>query len=157
MIEKEDLVKTLYAPLKTAGFKKRSLSWYLDGKDTVVIVNLQRSNWSKDYYINIGIWLKALGNEAFPKHYKCPMDWRVEELFPEERELIITSCDLEKSNFDLLKMLTMFFQESLIPFLLECGEEEKIKNQLLNGKIINKEILHRVEAQHYFFPAVEFE
>jgi len=157
VIEKEDLVKALHAPLKAAGFKKRNLSWYLNGRDTFVVVNLQRSDWSKYYYINIGIWLKVLGDEAFPKHYKCPMNWRVEELFPKERELIITCCDLEKSNFDLLNKLSAFFKESLIPFLLECVDEEKIKNHLLNGTIINKEILHSIEAQRYLFSTNEFE
>lgn len=155
MIEKEDLVKTLHAPLKTAGFKKRSLSWYLDGKDTIIVVTLQRSDWSKFYYINIGIWLKALGNELFPKHYKCPMDWRVERLFPKKRKLIISSCDLEKSTLDLLNKLGIFFERSLIPFLLECVDEEKIKTHLLRGTIINKEMLHRIEAQYYFFPTNE--
>ena len=151
VIEKDNLVKTLHVPLKTAGFKKRSLSWYLNGKDTIVVVNLQRSDWSKLYYINIGIWLKALGDELFPKHYKCHMYWRVERLYPNERELIITSCDLEKSNPDLLNRLQVFFESNLVPFLLECGDEGKIKSQILDGSIINMELLHRVEPRYYFF------
>jgi len=151
VIDKEDLVKTLHVPLKAAGFEKRSLSWYLDGRDTIVVISLQRSNWSKDYYINIGIWLKALGDETLPKHYKCPMNWRVERLFPEKRELILISCELEKSDLNLLANLGVFFEKSVIPFLLECSIEENIKKHLLNGEIINKEMLHRIEAQYYFF------
>jgi hypothetical protein len=157
VFEKEDLVNTLHASLKLAGFKKRSLSWYLDGKDTIVVVNLQRSDWSKFYYINIGIWLKALGDELFPKHNKCPMDWRVERLFPKERELIISGCDLEKTNLELLNKLGIFFERSLIPFLLECVDEEKIKTHLLKGTVINKEMLHSIKAQYYFFQTNELQ
>jgi hypothetical protein len=155
VIEKEDLVNTLHLPLKAAGFKKRSLSWYLYGRDTIVVVNLQRSDWNKDYYINIGIWLKALGDETFPKYYKCPMVWRVEELFPKERELIITGCDLEKSDLDMLNELSAFIKAWLIPFLLDCVDEEKIKNHLIIGTIVNKKILHHIKARQYFFPENE--
>jgi hypothetical protein len=157
VIEKDDLVKTLHTSLKTAGFKKRSLSWYLNGKDIIVVVNLQRSDWSKFYYINIGIWLKALGDESFPKHYKCHMNWRVERLFPNERELIIATCDLEKSNLDLLNKMHALFENSLIPFLLECVDEEKLKNHILNGAIVNKKMLDRVEPRYYFFGTNELE
>ncbi len=151
MIEKNDLVKALDTLLKKAGFTRRSLSWYLEGKDTIVVVNLQRSDWSKFYYINIGIWLKALGDEQFPKHQRCHLDWRVERLFPDERELIISGCDLEKSNPDMLNELCAFLENRLVPFLLECVDEEKLKYQILNGTIINKKMIHWAKSRYYFF------
>ena len=156
MIEKNDLVKSIHAPLKIAGFKKRSLSWYLNGKDTIVVVNLQRG-FGKNYYTNIGIWLKALGDEIFPKEYQCHMCWRLERMFPTERELIIKSCELEISDANLLSKLQAFFESRVIPFLLECLDEGKIKSQILEGSIINKKMLYRVEPRYYFFGTSEID
>lgn len=153
MIEKDHLTKALHIPLKSAGFKKKSSSWYLDGQDTIVVVNLQRSNWSRCYYVNIGIWLKALLEVTFPKHYQCHIDLRLDELFPSDSGLIATACDLEKSDLSQLHNLTVLFETRVLPFLFECGQEDQLKAQIQSSLVLAPKMLRRVEARYYLLGA----
>jgi hypothetical protein len=63
--------------LKPAGFRKAGNNWYRDGTDTVLVLNLQRSMWSRSYYLNFGLWLKDFGEVARPKEYQCPIRKRM--------------------------------------------------------------------------------
>lgn len=136
MIDKNIFKKSIATVLKTSGFtKKGRLSWYLQGKDSIVVFNLQKSNWDETYYINIGIWLKVFGDATFPLHNHCHLDHRVESLFPKQRELIITSCSFEKSSIEHLNNLTIFIENQLAPFLKECTNEDKLKELFSQGTL----------------------
>ena len=139
--------KAVGLPLEKSGFSKKGQSWYLDGKDAIIVLNLQKSNWDELYYVNFGIWLKAFGTEQFPHFNHCHMYYRVERLFPDERELIITGCDLARSNPDNLANLSLFIERRLIPFALECTEEGKLR-ELMSGGLL-KGGLVRHEAKTY--------
>lgn len=135
MIDKKLFKKSIAAPLERAGFLKKSQSWFLNGKDVVLVINLQKSDWNEAYYINIGIWLKALGDMAFPKENQCHLSYRAESLFPEQRELILLGCSLEKSNPQMLIDLSNFFENRLIPFLHECTDENKLRELMSQGML----------------------
>ena len=148
MIDKNTFKKTIATSLKTVGFvKKGGQSWYLQGKDSVIVFNLQKSNWDETYYINIGIWLKALGESLFPLHNHCHLTYRVESLFPKQRELIINSCSLEKSNIKHLNNLSMFIESQLAPFLQECTNEKRLKELFSQGDLENG-LVNLVARQH---------
>lgn len=133
MIDKKTFKKSIAAPLEKAGLKKRGQSWYLDGKDAIVVTNLQKSDWGDLYYINIGIWLKELGDASFPKENECHIGLRAESLFPEQRELILLSCSLGKSTPQMLSELSEFFDRHLIPFLHDCTDVNKLRSLMLQG------------------------
>lgn len=57
--------------LKPLGFVRSSSTWHLDTPDAVGVINLQRSMWGASYYINVGIYVKALGTLTQPKEYDC--------------------------------------------------------------------------------------
>lgn len=133
MIDKDTFKKAIAKPFKQAGFIKKGLSWYLDGRDALIVFNLQRSDWGARYYLNMGIWLKAFGEAIFPKYNHCPLDFRVERFFPERRELILLGCSLEESNLPLLADLTEFIESELIPFLQACTDESKLRELVAQG------------------------
>jgi hypothetical protein len=54
MINKNDLGSTIDSGLKIGSFVRKGLSWYLDGPDVIIVVNLQRSAWKDQYYIKVG-------------------------------------------------------------------------------------------------------
>jgi hypothetical protein len=138
MIDKNIFKKCIATVLKTSGFSKKGRqSWYLHGKDSVIVFNLQKSNWDEMYYMNIGIWLKVLGEAAFPLHNHCHLQYRVESLFPKQRETIITSCSLEESSIEHLESLSIFIENQLIPFLQECTNENKLKELFSQGALDN--------------------
>jgi hypothetical protein len=147
MIEREALKNSIALPLKKAGFVKKGLSWWIDSKDIIVVVNLQKCDWGDYYFINIGFWLKALEKGLFPKEHECHLSYRAESLFPEQRELILVSCHLEMSDPELLADLSTFIESPLIPFLIECTQESKLKELLAQGVLNNG--LVWIEARKY--------
>lgn len=135
MIDKKTFKKLLGAPLESAGFIKKGQSWYLNGEDTIVVVNLQKCDWGEWYFINIGIWLKALGEEVFPQAHRCHLSHRLEAYFPEQRELIQSGCRLDAETSKTLTELVEFIHRQVIPFLYECTHEGKLKELLLKGSL----------------------
>ncbi len=131
MVEKKSFKKTFGLLFEKMGFARRGQSWYIDnGRDAIVVFNLQHSDWSNLYYINIEIWLKALGEGAFPGENECHLSFRLERLFPNERDLIAASCDLDKTNEHWLSRLSTFLAEQCIPFLLTCTDLDYLREYL---------------------------
>ena len=147
MIDKKSFKKTIGLPLENAGFVKKGQSWYLDSKDVIVVVNLQKCDWGDWYYINIGIWLKALEEGSFPKESDCHLSYRAESLFPDQRELILLGCHLEMSNPQMLVDLSKYVESQLIPFLIGCTEISKLRELMAHGVLKNGFIW--IEARKY--------
>ena len=147
MIDKKTFKKTIGIPLEKAGLRKKGQSWYLNGRDAIVVANLQKSDWGDLYYINVGIWLMALGDASFPKENQCHIGFRAESLFPEKRELIFSSCSLEKSSPILLSDLSEFIEKQLVPFLYDCIDINQLKVLAVNG-ILDKGLVMK-EARWY--------
>ena len=53
------------------GFKKKGKSWYRVTDETVQVTNLQRSQWGEQYYLNLGILIRALDDTRSPRPSKC--------------------------------------------------------------------------------------
>lgn len=43
------------------GLEKRARTWYRRSPDVLSILNLQKSQWGAQYYINLAFWFTALG------------------------------------------------------------------------------------------------
>jgi len=147
MIDKKSFKKAIATPLEKAGLIKKGQSWYLDGKDVLIVINLQKSDWSELYYINIGFWLKGLGRAAFPEFYDCHLYCRIHDFFPEKIDLIFSGFSLEKSTPEKLGELSRFLEYEFIPFLRECTNEQKLKELMTLGKLNNG--LVQKEARQY--------
>jgi hypothetical protein len=122
MIDKLLFKKTIGLPLEKAGFKKRGQSWYLNGDDSIVIFNLQKCDWEDSYFFNLGIWLKALGEETFPKYNYTHMYYRLENFFPEEREILV-GLNISTENIKSLEKIEIFLESKAIPFFRKCTKE----------------------------------
>lgn len=133
MIEKKTLKQVIDSSLREAGFFQKGQSWYLSSSDTIIVINLQKSSWDEQYYLNIGFWLNALGEATYPQHNRCHLYYRAENFFQDQKELILTSCSLTKSNQNLLNELALFITNQLTPFLLECRSEKKLKELMSQG------------------------
>lgn len=53
--------------MKGAGFSKHSGSWYRDTDDVITVAELQKSQYGLQYYVNIALWLRPLGEAKTPK------------------------------------------------------------------------------------------
>jgi hypothetical protein len=55
---------------KDAGGEKKSGGWYWRSDEVVAVVDLQKSQYGPKYYVNVAFWLRAAGDEPFPKTWK---------------------------------------------------------------------------------------
>lgn len=78
--------------LRARGYSKRSGSWYRTQRETVAVIDLQRSNYSPAYYLNVALWLLALGREAYPKEHHCHVRTRIDELV-DDAEMVASALD----------------------------------------------------------------
>lgn len=151
MIDKQTFKNSIGAPLEMAGFVKKGYSWYLKGNEVIVVANLEKIDmfsWEQ-YAINIGFWLKALGNEEYPPYNHCHMYYRLERLFPLQRELILIGCSLTQSNDQILADLSNFINNQVLPFLIDCTDESMLRDLMLKGKLHGGLVRH--EAKTYLF------
>ncbi len=67
-MDKKDLVNIFDNILKPNGFKRKGNYWRLDGDELIKIVNLQKSQWGNQYYINYGFDFKDLQYNKVAMH-----------------------------------------------------------------------------------------
>ena len=67
-MDKKDLMKLFDNVLKPRGFKKKGNYWRLDGDELIKIINLQKSQWGNQYYINYGFDFKDLDYDGTAMH-----------------------------------------------------------------------------------------
>lgn len=71
---------------KRHGFKKSAATWRRTSEDTIQVFNIQKSQWGDQFYLNLGIYLRASGTTESPLEFHCQVRTRIESLVePSER------------------------------------------------------------------------
>ena len=83
MIEKTIFKAALNEVFQRSRFARKGQSWFLNGEDAIVVVELQKSNYDEKYYVNFGIWLKRFGLTLYPKANHCQIQSRLTSLYPD--------------------------------------------------------------------------
>lgn len=82
----KQLVTAIHELLKQADFKKQGSTWHREQKDIIQVVNLQRSNFSFSFMLNLGIFVKKLNPDiGVPKEYECHYRERFETVGEEDK------------------------------------------------------------------------
>ncbi|MBV7519968.1 DUF4304 domain-containing protein [Ensifer sp. ENS12] len=84
-----DAVSSLLKPL---GFRRKSSSWYLENDETVLIVNVQRSQFGPQYYLNFSVVIRAISTVPQPKEYHGDTASGSKRLCPPTRANCARSC-----------------------------------------------------------------
>lgn len=102
MIPKEDLILFLKPMFKNEGFSKMKSTWHKSTGDLIHVFNIQSSLYGAECYINVGVYIKALGTEDKPPEYHCHIRARMnnenspEEIFREAKAWFETYGSTEK-------------------------------------------------------------
>ncbi len=111
-MDPENFVKFLSPLLRERGFKKSSMTWRKDQGESVAVLNVQRSQWDKaDYYVNLGLYFRALGEDKSPTENKCHVRVR---LPVEEPSTVVSKADewfLERAMYQEAANLAAFDSE----------------------------------------------
>lgn len=148
---KSNVVKQAFtSTMKSAGFSKNGDAWFSDTNEAILVVNLQKSNFGDQYYVNLAIWLKALGNVRFPKEQHCHIRIRASALDPErqkywEREVLnLEQRDIaDEERFDLVRS---FLEETALPFLATAGSLSELRRLALEGRLKSAAVLKSAQS-----------
>ncbi|AKJ07781.1 uncharacterized protein DUF4304 [Archangium gephyra] len=135
--------------LRGAGFKARGTSWYKHGPDALLVVNLQKSLYGPQHYINLAAWVKHLGDAEFPKEYQCHVRVRATSLPTHNAEALGHALNLGDESMDTEQreaFIARFMREEAIPFLESLGTWEGIRAAVNAGKLKKGLIYKEVQA-----------
>ncbi|WP_052519602.1 DUF4304 domain-containing protein [Archangium violaceum] len=135
--------------LRGAGFKARGTSWYKHAPDSLLVVNLQKSLYGPQYYINLAAWVKQLGEAEAPKEHQCHIRVRATSLPTSNAEALGHALNLEDESMDTKQresFIARFMREDAIPFLQSLGTWEGIRAAVNGGKLKKGLIYKEVQA-----------
>jgi hypothetical protein len=131
--------EALAAPLKSNGFSKKSNNWYWNNEEVILIVNLQKTQYGDQYYVNCAVALKSFGAEGFPKEHFSDIRFRLASVVPEEkRDKCNAVFDLENGFYteDTRKAAaTSFFEKYGLSLLMECKGVASIADAYKTGRL----------------------
>ena len=94
----QELIVSEFAPvLKDAGFRKQRTTWRRINTETIFVVNLQKSRWGANFYINLGVHLRILEAEPDPAHNVCHLSCRAEAI-PEALPVLSLALDFDRGS-----------------------------------------------------------
>lgn len=85
--------------MSNLGLTKRGGAWYLFSDDTILVAELQKSNFGRVYFVNVAVWLRSFGDTQFPKEQACHIRTRLGELVSDPDRLS-ELLDAERSGQD---------------------------------------------------------
>lgn len=118
-MESKELLKKINVDLKPLGFKRKGNNWLYETTELFKVINLQKSNFSKLYYINYGFIIKDLklvnqymhvqnrlsSNEAIDLENTLTDTERVKKLSYLINEVLIQKIISVNTKQDLLKYI----------------------------------------------------
>jgi len=90
------LERLIAQPLKELGFRKKSRTWWRHNDDTIQVLNLQKSPYGERMYVNLGIYVRALGTEDLPPENRCHLQVRLERVSNAERWGSVASAESDR-------------------------------------------------------------
>lgn len=133
--ERKALEAGLKPLMKELGYKKRGPAWRRYTSNAIQVLNIQGSQWGKDFYINLGVYFREIGTEDNPREVDCHIRQRlcavVDDRQSCNRTLSFDSgINLEERTSELRRLVSEF----AIPWLEKCSGIEGARNYLLHER-----------------------
>lgn len=119
IINKETLISQITPQLKTMGYKKRNNTWAKQSDPEMnifIVINIQGSQYDKkDYYINLGVYIQALGQKNIPT---CISDCQMQERITVEinsSELLLKIIEKWENTYGLYNQIYDKVLENKMP------------------------------------------
>jgi hypothetical protein len=125
--------KALAATLKLHGFLKDGPTWRHPYPDTITVLNLQGSQWGPSFYLNLGVYFRALGTDDKPLEHRCHIRIRLCDVVPEQgrlRQLL----DFEQPMADSVRFgeLERLVASTAVPWLERVSTLKGAREYLLD-------------------------
>lgn len=135
IINKETLISQITPQLKTMGYKKRNNTWAKQSDPEMnifIVINIQGSQYDKkDYYINLGVYIQALGQKNIPT---CISDCQMQERITVEinsSELLLKIIEKWENTYGLYNQIYDKVLENKMP---KFTDKKLYSYFLVNGR-----------------------
>jgi hypothetical protein len=142
----KELNKMFVDKLKPLGFIGSQRTFLLRGNELIKVLNLQKSPYSSEYYINIGIFINSLGEPVDKlKAHNCHINFRAEAYYSQskdkdgiEHKFYSTLHNIDKDTFSKLKSdLNDIIENYVINIFLENNTIDDLKKSYADNKFLN--------------------
>jgi len=124
---------------KLHGFERLFGGWLRQSDECIVVLDLQRSNYSNLYYLNIKLYVRGIFASEYGdvKLKKSMVKSDVGHIFRREPKEFSAAFDLENDleEAERIDVLTKFFEEFLVPFSQRASTKEGIMQLAQDGEI----------------------
>lgn len=136
----KDLTSRLNIFFSDHGFKKNNQTFYRKNKETLLLVNIQKSNRktneSLKFTFNIGICSNSLmtffeGEDALPEPSECHWLKRIGEFLPQKDDLWFAVSE-DTISQELLVSIKNIFEKNVFPDINTRLNDDALLNQWLN-------------------------
>lgn len=135
--------RSMQACLHEHEFQRKGTTWYRDLPETILVVNLQGSRYGGESFINLAVWLKALGTNNMPKENVCHIRKR---LAGKRLEAALELKDSELSDVEREQAIRSALERTGIPFLLACSSHPGLRKMLSQAKLRDAVVDKAVES-----------
>lgn len=144
-LDRKELFLCVGLCLRKVGFKGTGPYWYRSLPQVVQGINLQKSQYSDFYYVNIFFGLSPV-ELARPKEYKADVRVRLECLYEDERKVLSAVFDLKTTIPDSVRQaeITRVIRCKILPVFDLLTDHSSIAAAYVNGQL---PALVRSEAQ----------
>ena|SRR2546430_17331722 len=122
---------------KGSGMLKQSGTWYRTTDDVTQAMNLQKSQYGPRYYVNVGWWLRALGDVTFPKENQWHIGIRLDSLAANRADEIneLMNLDSPIAVAERTQRLGELLESELRPLLDGTASVESLRALRREGRL----------------------
>ncbi len=134
-MEKKELMKIIDNVLKLNGFNKKGNSWYSENDTIIKKVDIQKSKFGNNYYLNYGFILKRLELDRLEMHIFNQLS----SVNDAENKRIMELLNFENGITDERREneLKIFIEQNMVNILNKVNSETDIVNELKKHPHLN--------------------
>lgn len=150
MIEKKRFKQLISETAAEAGFNRDGQEWYLDSKETVTILDLQKDDFGPGYWVNLAVWLKALGAPPSmpPKEHQSHIRLRANQAIKDRAEEVLAAFnpEFEMPTHAQETLVRGLLLDRLFPVLKRASTLSGLRELFGKGLLANAAILKEARA-----------
>lgn len=136
---------------RDAGMEKKSGSWYRRTPEIISVSNLQKSEYGPHYYFNQAFWLRCIGDDLYPKEWKCHLRDRLGQLLPHREEQVKALFDLNvaMSDEDRIAQIRQILDGELLPIIEAASTVVGLRNLWKAGPLQRTPFVTRAAREEF--------
>lgn len=140
-METKDFKNVFSEIAKENGFQKASGCWFKTSKECIVKLDLQKSNFSNSYYLNISAYVQDLFGKTYSINKEIANEFTaIFRRSPKDYDKFL-DCESEMNEEDRKVGLIKLFRDFLVKFVDELLTKSGIKNLSDQKEIFLTEIV----------------